>query len=362
MSLYTATILLLLLWIAKINFLFAKLLRPFQLSADEEKATQSIKYLMIVPVHNEETIIEGKLKNIRELKLSRTNVCLVDSSSDSTGLIIKKFINDNKDLKISYVFDERKARNVKLNIAMAQNPGDRVIVSDADSIIRSNIEMILDNYFSDERVAFVSAKVKQLNALKADNLFWEKQDMLRALESKLGHCSVASGAFYAFRGELVKEIADYVWADDIYVPFILNNKGYKSVIAEEISVEEIRTPSSIKELYDVKVRKAKDNIVLSMKNCFKLNIIKTPVWSIIFYTRFLQLLSPVLLLFLVLSVTKNILITTLTFIAVAALWAFVRSSENSLEAVSKNTYLFTLMVLAHALLGCFSKRGFDACK
>ena len=69
---------------------------------------------IIIPAHNEESVIEKKLKNIISLKYPKNKLEIIiasDNSSDNTNMIVKNFIRANKEENIIlYEVNERKGK------------------------------------------------------------------------------------------------------------------------------------------------------------------------------------------------------------------------------------------------------------
>ncbi|MBQ8476496.1 glycosyltransferase family 2 protein [bacterium] len=102
---------------------------------------------ILIPCHNEESVIENTAKNILNLDYSDFEIILIDDrSSDSTPDIIKKLSKENP--KIKYLIREQSAtagKSAVLNDAMEIIKGEAVLVFDADAKIEPDFlnKMIL---------------------------------------------------------------------------------------------------------------------------------------------------------------------------------------------------------------------------
>ncbi len=298
-------LLLLFWWAFQGYFLFLLIVIKFKKENKKDLKASNRKFNIIVPVYNEESIIEEKLRNLQNLKYDNFEVYFADASIDSTTQFIEKFIA--QDQRFHLVKISKPGRSNQINTVLSNIHSDFVVVTDADSILDATALEKLDKYFEDNSVGFVGGYVVPLSKYKFDLLFWQSQNTMRILESRYGFCSVSSGAFYSFRRDIIdKQIPANVWAEDIYLPFFINTKGFRSLYAQDIKVQEIRSPGNFKDLIITKVRKAKDN----MRELFRFLplIVKMKYqWLIVFLTRFVQVvLSPLICLTMLVMLILNI--------------------------------------------------------
>ncbi len=95
------------------------------------------KISIIIPVFNEQTTIENillVLKNLKlEFKLQKQIVIVNDFSTDNSEQLIKKFIENNKELDILYYKqDKNHGKGAALRKGFEIADGDLIIVQDAD--------------------------------------------------------------------------------------------------------------------------------------------------------------------------------------------------------------------------------------
>jgi cellulose synthase/poly-beta-1,6-N-acetylglucosamine synthase-like glycosyltransferase len=256
-----------------------------------------------VPVFNEENIIEKKIKNLRDLKAEKDEVIFVDASSDKTAQIIEKNISSLPNSKL--IRSEKAGRSYQINKALKEAKGDFILITDVDAMMEQNaLEQIKDK-FRDEELGVVAGYVIPLTNYKVDFLFWKAQNSMRLIESFYQHCPVASGACYAFRKGLLEELPQDVWADDIYIPFLANLAGFKSIYSPDVIVKETRAPANFKDFLVTKVRKAQDNIKELLRFFPKIPEMKIQ-WSIVYITRFIQvILCPIFSIFIIFLLLFN---------------------------------------------------------
>jgi cellulose synthase/poly-beta-1,6-N-acetylglucosamine synthase-like glycosyltransferase len=173
---------------------------------------------IIIPAHNEESVIENKLKNLISLEYPNEKLEIIiasDNSSDRTNDIVKSFCETNKDKNVSlYEVNERKGKTNAQNEAVDICNGEIIVFSDANSILKTNSIKELVKFMSDEIVAYVSGKLvytneEASNTSNAEASYWNYDLFMREVESKFGSITAGNGAIYAIRK------SDYVNFDPI---------------------------------------------------------------------------------------------------------------------------------------------------
>lgn len=270
-------------WCYQGYFFFLMLLKDNEMTLELCPKEKTVS--VIVPVYNEEKLIKDKLLNSLSIVKGNVQVYFADASTDNTSLILKDFVQNNPCLSV--VRCELAGRSSQINEALKQISSDLVLMTDVDALLPENIIDRVVELFTED-VGIVGVNVEPIEGYRLDSVFWRSQNSMRHLENMVKHCPVASGACYAFRRNLIEFLPEDVWADDIYIPFIANTRGYKSIIAEDIFVKEVRGPENFKDFFLTKIRKCQDNL---KELCRAIPSFKdmSGVWSVIFITRFLQI-------------------------------------------------------------------------
>lgn len=173
---------------------------------------------IIIPAHNEESVIENKLKNLIELEYPSNKVEIIiasDNSTDNTNKIVTKFIRNNKEENITlYEVHERKGKTNAQNEAVRACNGEIIIFSDANSMLKEDSLIELVKFMSDETVAYVSGQLVYTNgdtsnSSNTESTYWNYDLFMREVESKFGSITAGNGAIYAIRK------SDYVEFDPI---------------------------------------------------------------------------------------------------------------------------------------------------
>lgn len=163
---------------------------------------------IIIPAHNEESVIETKLRNLISLQYPKNKVEIIiasDNSSDNTNMIVRKFITSNKEKNIMiYEVNERKGKTNAQNEAVRIAKGEIIIFSDANSMLKEDSLIELVKFMSDNSVAYVSGQLIYTNgdisnASNAESTYWNYDLFMREVESKFGSITAGNGAIYAIR-------------------------------------------------------------------------------------------------------------------------------------------------------------------
>lgn len=173
---------------------------------------------VIIPAHNEESVIEKKLQNLIELSYSSEKIDVIiasDNSTDKTNKIVESFINNHKDKSIKlYEVKERKGKTNAQNEAVKQARGEIIVFSDANSMLDKKSIKELVKFMSDNNVAYVTGKLQYTNeessnSSSTESSYWNYDLFMRYVESKFGSVTAGNGAIYAVRK------SDYVYCNPI---------------------------------------------------------------------------------------------------------------------------------------------------
>ena len=182
---------------------------------------------VLVPAHNEEKIIEEKLKNLISLDYPKDKLEILitsDHSTDKTNDIVKKFIKENLEYKINlYETKERKGKTNAQNEAISLINSEIIVMSDANAMIDKKAVRELVSSFSHENIAYVTGKLFYINGdenqiSNSENTYWSLDTKIREIESNIQAVTAGNGAIYACRTR------DYVHINpirghDISMPF-----------------------------------------------------------------------------------------------------------------------------------------------
>jgi poly-beta-1,6-N-acetyl-D-glucosamine synthase len=147
----------------------------------------------IVPVYNENKMIESRIKNFENIDYpaGKLEVVVVDGGSkDGTLDALIKF-GKNVNFKLKIVKQEaRKGFNSAVIEGFHQTTGDIIFITGAETQYASNAVKILVNHFADSEVGAVNGTMQINNAeagvsTKIESAYRSFYDFLRSAESKM---------------------------------------------------------------------------------------------------------------------------------------------------------------------------------
>lgn len=156
---------------------------------------------MIVPVHNELSVIHEKLENTRRLSYPAGQLEVVfvsDGSTDGTSEAIRK----QQDSRIRLVeLKERGGKAAALNVGLRASNRPIVVFSDASIMLAPDALEAIVSPFDDPEVGCVSGE-DRIEGGGGEGLYGRYELFLRRRESEVHSIVGASGSFYAQRREL----------------------------------------------------------------------------------------------------------------------------------------------------------------
>jgi cellulose synthase/poly-beta-1,6-N-acetylglucosamine synthase-like glycosyltransferase len=205
---------------------------------------------VIVAAHDEETVIERRIANLRALDYPPEKLEVVVTSDAST----------DRTEELAAAAGARVIRNPRGGKVAAQNRAVRetdaeiVAFSDANATWAPDALRQLVRPFADPDVAYVCGRlrIEAADGGNKEGVYWRYEMLTRAAESRLGSITGGNGSIYAVRR------ADYVEVDpryghDLSLPYVLVQGGRRAVYEPAAHAFEKPTPSNETE-YRRKVR------------------------------------------------------------------------------------------------------------
>lgn len=207
---------------------------------------------IIVPAFNEEAVIQQKIDSMVWLdypdhKLSISIYC--DGCNDETvkKAIASQHIFHNRDLDIQVINIKKNGGKISIiNRGIKETHSDLVVFSDASAIFSSDtLIRSAEHFIADPNIAVVTGDYslltsgsKQIQAAEGEIAYWQYQNKVRALESKLGAVMGVTGAYYAIRREYCSTLEVDTINDDFIMPMRAVEQGGKAIFDEEIKIFE----------------------------------------------------------------------------------------------------------------------------
>jgi cellulose synthase/poly-beta-1,6-N-acetylglucosamine synthase-like glycosyltransferase len=196
---------------------------------------------LIVAAHDEEQVIERKLRNALALDYPRDRLEVIVASDGSTDRTVELARASGADL----VLDLPRAGKVAAqNAAVERATGELLTFSDANAFWEGGAMRRLVAPFADPRVGYVCGRLR----LEADGsanqegAYWRYEMAVRELESELGGVTAGNGAIYATRrGSYL--VLDSARGHDLCFPFALTKRGWRALYAPDAIAEERMAPT-----------------------------------------------------------------------------------------------------------------------
>lgn len=212
---------------------------------------------LVITVHNEEACIAARLDNVLALDYPSDRLEVIvasDGSSDHTNEIVRGYQTPGiRLLELPW-----RGKTVALNNAVAAASGEILVFSDANSIYHPESIRRLVAPFADPRVGGVAGNQRYLpkavgeRYAKGERLYWVYERLLKLLQSNGGNTIAATGAIYAIRRSLFRNVPSGV-TDDFVISTSVILQGYRLVyVAEAVAWEPVAT--SAQREYNRKVR------------------------------------------------------------------------------------------------------------
>lgn len=263
----------------------------------------------LVIAHNEEGVINDKIKNCLELDYPSDKIEFVFVSSGSTDNTPKIIASYSERRVKLIVLNENRGKSFAINQVVPELNGEIVLFSDARQIFNSNCVRELVNNFNDPSIGAVSGElmlstIRENKPIKGINLYWSYEKFLREKESSVYSTLGATGAIYAIRKELFEPIPDDTVLDDFVIPINVVKRGYRVVFERNAKAWDSVTETHGKE-FERKTRTLSGNYQAISNNLYLFNYKTNPVFFQLISHKFFRLLVP--FFFLMLLITNVLL-------------------------------------------------------
>jgi glycosyltransferase involved in cell wall biosynthesis len=175
----------------------------------EEPVTPTVS--IVIAARNEEASIGGKLDNLAALDYpaDRLEVLIAsDGSEDGTNELVAARAHD----RLRLVDLPRGGKAATLNAAVARARGDVLVFSDANSMFAPDAVRRLVAPFADPEVGGVAGDQRyvadggEAAVAGGERSYWSLDRAIKLAESRGGHVISATGAIYAVRRSLFREV------------------------------------------------------------------------------------------------------------------------------------------------------------
>ena len=228
---------------------------------------------VVIAAHDEEGVIERRVRNLLELDYPSEKLEIVVSSDASTDRTEE--LAGAAGARV--IANPRGGKVAAQDAAVRQTKSEVVAFTDANCTWAADALRNLVRAFADPAVAYVCGRLNITNddGRNKEGVYWRYEMMIRDAESRLDSVTGGNGAIYGVRR------ADYVEVDprfghDLSFPYLMVQRGRRALYEPEANAYEKATPTTEDE-YRRKVR--------MFEHC----------WAIVLEGKMLRRLRPVYL-------------------------------------------------------------------
>jgi cellulose synthase/poly-beta-1,6-N-acetylglucosamine synthase-like glycosyltransferase len=245
-------------------------LRPRAVRAADVTPTVTV----IVAAHDEESVIERRIANLRALDYAAENVEIVvtsDASTDATEELAER-------AGARVIRNPRGGKVAAQDRAVRETESELLAFSDANATWATDALRRLVRPFADPAVAYVCGRlqIERADGSNKEGVYWRYELAVREAESRLGSVTGGNGSIYAVRRADYAEV-DPRFGHDLSLPYLMVQRGRRAVYEPSAVAHEKPTPTNETE-YRRKVR--------MFEHC----------WLIVLRGRMLRRLPPLYLL------------------------------------------------------------------
>lgn len=210
---------------------------------------------VVLPAHDEERIIEQKIRNVASCEGGDAVEIVVpsDGSTDRTVALARALAGEVPRLAVLDLPRVGKAR--ALDAAVAAASGDVIVFSDANALWEKASLRELLAPLGDPEVGGVAGvqlyrrdAAARESAGEGESTYWRWDTWLKEQESAIHSCYAADGSLYALRKELYRPLEDPAQADDMAISMRVVTQGRRLVLAPRAVAWEDAPKDPAKEL------------------------------------------------------------------------------------------------------------------
>ena len=181
---------------------------------------------VVMAAHNEAARVGTKLENLLGLDYPahKLEVIVVsDGSDDGTDEVVRGY----EERGVSLVgLARQQGKAAALNKGVARARGEVVVFCDVRQVIHHDALHALVAPFGDPQVGAVSGELVMVGD-GGPGLYWRYEKMIRAAEARVDSLVGATGALYAIRRHLYRELPPDCLLDDVFTPMQIVLRGYR---------------------------------------------------------------------------------------------------------------------------------------
>ncbi len=231
--------------------LILHLLSAFKKTPKSKLSATSVNNFVsvIMAVHNEESVIENKIRSVFDTDYEGTVEMIIgsDASTDATNEIVKKLQLEFPDKIKAFFYTERQGKPELVNMLKTKTDNEILILTDANVYFEKSTIRNLVSHFSDPSIGIVGANIINLVTNKdgisiQEKMFIRGEILMKHYEGKLwGSMIGAFGGCYAIRKSLLPDVPAGFAVEDFFITLsVLKQKqkaitDLKALVYEDVS-------------------------------------------------------------------------------------------------------------------------------
>jgi len=292
-------------YLAFFAYLYFQARKPWRLKLDPQFRPS---VTVLVAAHNEEAVIEERLRNIAEVTYPKDKMEIVfidDSSTDRTLSIVNNFMNTNPGTVLKVMKQHSRSGKAKaLNLGLSIASGEMIVTTDADVLWPQDILSKALPYLADPTVGAISGRAVLTNpneswVTQGEQSYLGLMSSWRLGESKIHSTLRFEGCFSIFRKQAFAEFDTEIGPDDSATALRIVQNKYRTVLVPEAHVSG-EMPGKMKSRTKIKLRRA-GHLTALWFFCLKLLLRRQLLWPkrIAIPEIFLSIFGPIIFVALV---------------------------------------------------------------
>jgi cellulose synthase/poly-beta-1,6-N-acetylglucosamine synthase-like glycosyltransferase len=198
---------------------------------------------VVIPTHNEETIISKKIENLlaSDYPMDRLEGVFVDDSDDSTASIIEEYSKKFSNVHL-IKFRERMGYSPCMIAGCNLAKGEIMVLSDAGAFLDPQAIPNLVRHFRNPEVGAVTGRDVILNVNeetgRAEDLYQRIYNFVRTSETKMDSTFYFKGEASAVRKDLISDLEKCSATFDTAAALWVRQKRYKTIYDPQVKFYE----------------------------------------------------------------------------------------------------------------------------
>ena len=204
---------------------------------------------LIIAAHNEEQVIQRRIRNALQLDYPRDRLEILvvsDGSTDRTQEIVAAHASRGVRL---LDLPQRRGKLYALTQAVAVARGEVLVLSDASTEFDELAVRQLARHFREPDVGVVCGRLilhDPATGNNVDSAYWKYETWIKRNEARLGALIGASGAIYAIRRRMFIAPPPHLVIDDFVIPVLARLNFQCRTAYEEQAIARQSTPANLR--------------------------------------------------------------------------------------------------------------------